>query len=100
MAWPILDAWGEIPSPRLLADVPVSVSGFELAPLTIAAKDRHVFEATAGRKAHGPARPDATQRVLRSHAATEGVWRRFRASADVDVPLTADSSQAVLDLAG
>ncbi|MFM7150731.1 MAG: serine protease, partial [Gemmataceae bacterium] len=38
MAWPIPDSWGEIPSPRLLGDVPVSVSGVEQAPLTITAK--------------------------------------------------------------
>ena len=37
-SWPIPDSWGEIPSPRLLADVPVSVSGIERAALTITAK--------------------------------------------------------------
>src|SRR5690606_20476573 len=36
MAWPVPDHWQEIPRPRLLADVPVSVSGHALAPLTIA----------------------------------------------------------------
>ncbi len=36
MAWPVRDAWQEIPYPRLLADVPVSVSGHDVAPLTLA----------------------------------------------------------------
>ncbi|HEX5499319.1 MAG TPA: hypothetical protein VFX03_08835, partial [Thermomicrobiales bacterium] len=49
MAWPVRDAWQEIPSPRLLADVPVSVSG-EAAPLTIAPAKAEVFEAAAGEK--------------------------------------------------
>ncbi|MBN9118261.1 MAG: serine protease, partial [Planctomycetes bacterium] len=53
MAWPIPDSWGEIPSPRLLADVPVSVSGLESAPLTVAAKTP-VLEARAGEKVTVP----------------------------------------------
>src|SRR4029077_3518983 len=49
LAWPIPDSWGEIPSPRLLADVPVSVSGLELAPLTLMAK-MPLLEAKVGEK--------------------------------------------------
>ena len=36
MAWPVPDAWGEIPRPRLLSDVVVSASGVDFAPLSIA----------------------------------------------------------------
>lgn len=36
VAWPILDSWGEIPSPRLTADIPVSVSGIDQSSITIA----------------------------------------------------------------
>ena len=50
MAWPILDAWSEIPFPRLLADVPVSVSGFEFAPLSIAPPIDVIQAVTAGGK--------------------------------------------------
>ncbi|MEZ6054170.1 MAG: PPC domain-containing protein [Planctomycetaceae bacterium] len=50
MAWPVPDAWGEIPSPRLLADVPVSVCGTEFSPLTIAPAEDKVWEVTAGEK--------------------------------------------------
>ena len=34
MEWPVRDAKGEIPSPRLTADVPVSVTDSEQAPMT------------------------------------------------------------------
>src|SRR5262249_42027454 len=50
MSWPIPDAWHEIPKPRLLADVPVSVSGIDRAPITIAPANTQPFEVTAGEK--------------------------------------------------
>ncbi|HND55954.1 MAG TPA: serine protease, partial [Pirellulaceae bacterium] len=46
MTWPIRDAWGEIPQPRLLADCVVSASGVDFAPLTIAPPAGMVFEST------------------------------------------------------
>src|SRR5690606_33771853 len=48
MKWPVKDAKSEIPAPRLFADVPVSVTDSEQAPLTIATVEDKVFEATAG----------------------------------------------------
>ncbi|MEK0426855.1 MAG: hypothetical protein RJB11_2946, partial [Planctomycetota bacterium] len=48
MVWPIPDAWGEIPSPRLVAGIPVSVTTSELAPITIAPTERKVYEAKLG----------------------------------------------------
>src|SRR5436190_12612561 len=50
MSFPIPDAWNEIPSPRLMADVPVSVSGFDFAPITIAAASKEVLTVVAGQK--------------------------------------------------
>ena len=49
-AWPVPDSWGEIPSPRLLSDVMVSVSGVDQAPITIAAAGSPPLEITAGQK--------------------------------------------------
>ena len=48
MAWPVRDAKGEIPAPRLTADVPVSVSDSEQAPLSITAAEKKVWEAKVG----------------------------------------------------
>ncbi len=50
MAWPVRDASGEIPKPRLMADVPISVTDAEGAPITIAAREDKVWEAKAGEK--------------------------------------------------
>lgn len=50
MAWPVRDASGEIPKPRLMADVPVSVTDFEGAPISVAAREPKVWEAKADAK--------------------------------------------------
>ena len=50
MVWPVKDASQEIPNPRLLADVPVSVTRSEAAPVTIASAVNKVWEVKAGDK--------------------------------------------------
>jgi hypothetical protein len=99
MAWPVADAWADVPSPRLLADVPVSVSGFELAPITIAPYGSDVWEVAAGEKLTIPLietrRSEFSGATLKLRAFGAG----FEQVPSFDVPLTADTSQAVLDLA-
>ncbi|HVW36953.1 MAG TPA: serine protease [Pirellulales bacterium] len=97
-AWPIPDSWGEIPHPRLLADVPVSVSGNEFAPLTIAPAKSEVWEVTAGEKLTIPL-------VLTRRSEFSGATMKVRTFGagfervpQFDVPLTADATEAVLDL--
>lgn len=99
MAWPVRDAWREIPSPRLLADVPVSVSGIETAPLTIAPAKSDVWEAAAGEKLTIPL-------VLTRRSEFSGATMKlktfgagFERVAPFEVSLAADASEAVLDLA-
>jgi hypothetical protein len=97
MAWPVRDATQEIPSPRLLADVPVSVVGSERAPLTIAAENK-VWEVKEGGKLTIPLkvtwREEFTS-ALKLSVAGEG----FEKAKQVDVALKATASEAVLDLA-
>lgn len=99
MAFPIPDAWNEIPSPRLIADVPVSVSGGELAPVTIAPPSREPFTVIAGEKLTIPLghkrRSEFSGATL--NLRTMGVG--FERAPAFDVTLTADQSQAVLDTA-
>lgn len=99
MAWPIRDSWGEIPSPRLISDVPVSVSGVDRAPITIAPASRDVIEAKAGEKLTIPLvhtrRSDFSGAKMSLKTAGAG----FERAAAFDVSLTEDQSQAVLDLA-
>jgi len=99
MAWPIPDAWGEFPAPRLLADVPVSVSGIDFAPLTIKPSGAEVFEVAAGQKLTIP-----LVHIRRSEFSGETMQLKtmgagFDRTAAFNIPLTADTSAAVLDLA-
>ena len=97
-AWPIPDSWGEIPRPRLMADVPVSVSGLEFAPLTIS-PPKEMQTVTAGEKLTIPLlhtrRSEFSGAVLQLRTMGAG----FDRTPQFDVTLTADQSQAVLDTA-
>ena len=98
-AWPIVDSWGEVPSPRLVTGLPVSVTGSEFAPITIAASEKKVWEVTAGEKLTIPLvhtrRSEFSGAVLQLKTSGEG----FDANPRFDVSLTADTSEAVLDTA-
>ena len=99
MAWPVPDSWGEIPSPRLVHGMPLSVSNFELAPLSIAAKDRATIEAIAGTKITVPLihtkRGEFSGTVLQMKAFGDG----FERIPPFNVSIEGDASEAVVDLA-
>lgn len=96
-SWPIPDSWGEIPSPRLLADVPVSVSGLERAPLTIAAKTP-VIEAKVGDKLTIPLVHKRTSDFSGDKIQMRAVGAIFERAPGFDLPINAATSEAVLDL--
>jgi hypothetical protein len=98
VAWPIPDSWGEIPSPRLLADVPVSVSGTDLAPITIASKSP-VIEARVGEKLTIPLIYTKRSEFSGDKIQMKPIGAGFENAPAVTIPITADGSQAVLDLA-
>lgn len=98
MKWPIPDSWSEIPEPRLVADVPVSVSGFEAAPLTIVAAENKVWEVAANGQLTIP-----LQHVRRSEFSAATLQLRtfgdgFDRVPQFDVDLSKDSSSAVLNV--
>jgi hypothetical protein len=99
MAWPVPDASQEIPNPRLLADVPVSVSESEKAPVTIAPAERKVWEAKAGETLKVPLkvvwRSEFTGASIKLNAMGPG----FEGVKEIDVPMKASASEVVLDLA-
>jgi hypothetical protein len=97
VAWPIPDSWGEIPSPRLLADVPVSVGGIEKAPLTIVARTP-VVEATVGEKLTIPLLHRRTSDFSGDKLRMKVIGPGFERAPGFDLPVQADSSQLVLDL--
>jgi hypothetical protein len=99
MSWPIPDAWGEFPHPRLLADVSVSVSGVDFAPITIAREGGNVVEAKVGEKITLPLVHTRRSEFSGAKMQLNTMGAGFERVPQFDLPLTADSSQAVLDLA-
>ena len=99
MAWPIPDAWNEIPCPRLLADVPVSVSGFEFAPITIAPAASEVLTVVAGEKLTIPLKHSRRSEFSGATMQLMTMGAGFDRAPVFDVSLTADGSQALLDTA-
>ncbi len=98
VAWPIPDSWGEIPSPRLLADVPVSVNGLERAPLTITAK-QPVFEAKAGAKLVVPLIHTRTSDFSGDKISMRAVGAPFERAPAFELPVQAAGSEIAFDLA-
>jgi hypothetical protein len=99
MAWPVPNAWSEIPSPRLLADVPVSVSGSEFAPITIASTEGKVWEVNAGEKLTLPLIHSRRCDFSGANISLKTFGSGFEGVPAFDASLTAETSEAVLDLA-
>jgi hypothetical protein len=99
MAWPVRDAWSEIPSPRLVADLPISVGGSELAAITISPKEQKVWEVRAGEKLSIPLlhtrRGEFSGNTLNLRAFGPGMER----IPAFDISLDDKESTAVIDLA-
>ena len=100
LKWPVPDSWSEIPEPRLVADVPVSVSGFEAAPLTLVASENKVWEVGENEQLTIPLkhlrRSEFSAATLQLRTFGEG----FERVPQFDVNLTDDGSNAVLNVGG
>ncbi|MFN5187587.1 MAG: serine protease [Planctomycetota bacterium] len=98
MVWPIPDAWGEIPSPRLVSGIPVSVTTSELAPITIAPTERKVYEAKLGEVLKIPMthtlRSEFSGAVLQLKTMGSG----FEGNPQFDVSIGAANSEATVNL--
>jgi hypothetical protein len=98
-AWPVQDSWSEVPYPRLTKLIPVSVTGSEFAPVTIAATEDRTYEAAAGTRLVIPLtitkRCEFSGPVLQLKTFGEG----FESNPQFEIPLSADTSEATLDLA-
>jgi len=96
MSWPVRDAWQEIPSPRLLADFPISVCGSEYSPLSLHA-DQQSWQVTAGETLTIPLvltrRTEFSGTVLKAKTFGQG----FSGNPVFDISLTAETAEAVLD---
>ncbi len=99
MAWPVRDATGEIPKPRLMADVPVSTGGAEYAPVTIAPSERKIWEAKAGDKLTIPLKVTWRSEFSGTSIKLKAFGDGFEGVKEIDVPMKAEAAEAVLDLA-
>lgn len=99
MEWPVKDAKGEIPAPRLMADVPVSVTNSEPAPVSIAPAEDKVYEAKVGTLLKVPLkltwRNEFNGTSIRVKAYGEG----FSALKEFEIPIKATDHVVEIDLA-
>ncbi|MEZ6086656.1 MAG: hypothetical protein R3C05_01215 [Pirellulaceae bacterium] len=77
MKRPVTNAWSEIPEPRLVPTIPVSVGGSEYAAFTLAST-QDVIDAAVTARAIGndPVASRSTRRVFRQCAGTSDLWCR------------------------
>jgi len=99
MQWPVRDASSEIPAPRLLANIPVSVCGSEFAPITIGPLEEKLYEVTAGQKLTVPLLHTRRSEFSGSTITLKTFGCGFTSNPSFDVSLTDEKSEAVLDLA-
>jgi hypothetical protein len=99
MAWPVTDAWGEIPSPRLVGNVAVSVGGSEFAPLTIKPQSPEAIEAVAGTKITIPLAVQQRSEFSGSIVQMKTFGPGFESVPRFDLSLSSNTSEATIDLA-
>ena len=99
MAWPVADAWSEVPWPRLLADVPVSVTGAEPAPLTITPGKSEPIVAAPNTKVTIPLTLARRGEFNGGKMSVKFFGVGFEQAPAAEIPLTADKAEVVLDLA-
>jgi hypothetical protein len=99
MAWPVTNHWSEIPSPRLLHEVAVSVSGNELAPITISPREEGILQVTQGQKLTIPLIHMRRSEFSGSTMSVRTMGTGFEQAPKLDIPLGDDTSEVTLDLA-
>lgn len=96
--WPVRDAKGELPAPRLLADVPVSVSNSEPAPVTLATAQPS-FEAKVGGKVDIPLQLTWNNEFNGSSLRVKAYGEGVSALKEFEIPLNAKEHKLSLNLA-
>jgi hypothetical protein len=98
-AWPIADSWSEIPSPRLLGDVVVSVSGIDQAPITIAPADKMPLEVAAGQKLTIPLTVTRRTEYQGASVQLKSVGAGLESAPPLKITFDQDKAEATLDTA-
>ena len=100
MEWPVRDASTEkIPSPRLVADVPVSVTDAEQTPVSIVPAENKVWESKVGETLKIPLKITWHSEFTGSSLKMKAYGAGFEGVKEFDIPLNAPAAEAVIDLA-
>lgn len=99
MEWPVVNAKQDIPSPRLMADVPVSVTDSEKAPVTIAAAEDKVWQAKVGETLKIPLKATWNNEFVGASLKLKAYGAGFEGVKDLDLPVKAATHEIALDLA-
>lgn len=99
MRWPVPNAWSEIPNPRLIGDLPVSVSESEYAPLSLVANEDKVWEVNEGGKLVIPVVHNKRLEFSGANITLKTLGHGFNRNASFDASLSAQTTDVTLDLA-
>ena len=100
MEWPVRDAKQEIPAPRLVGDIPVSVTSAEKASLSLAAAEPDkIYQAAAGEKLKIPIQAIWREDFSGTSVKLKTYGAGFEKNKEFELPLQAKSHTAEIDLA-
>lgn len=99
MEWPVKDAKAEIPSPRLFADIPVSVTDAEDSPLTLTPAEDKVWEVAPGATLKIPLKAEWRGQFSGTSMKLKAYGAGFEGIKEFDLPVSATATEAVIDLA-
>lgn len=99
MKWPVPNAKSEIPAPRLVATIPVSVGGAEQSGLSLAAAEDKVWEVTEGETLTIPISREKRGDYSGNTVSLRTFGYGFDKTPAFDIDISKDASEAKLDLA-
>ena len=97
--WPVANAKTEIPDPRLIQQIPVSVGGIEQCGLHIAPKENKVFTATEGTKLTIPLNVQRYDLFSGKTMSMSVFGDGFERATKIDINIDSEKNEAVIDLA-
>ncbi len=97
--WPVDYAPNELPKSRLVSDVPVSVTDFEKAPVSVAADGSAGFQVNVGETVKIPLRVTWRSEFNGTSIKLKPFGSVFGGLKEIDLPIKAATMEAVLDLA-
>ena len=98
MRWPVTNARNDIPAPRLLASIPVSVGGSEYSAITIRPIEDRVWEAVEGEILEIPLTKKVRGQFSGANISMQTFGSGFERNAKFDVSLNEKPSVGIIDL--